>query len=83
MASGLPVISSDRCTAGNELIENGINGFVYPVNDIDRLSELIDLYSSDNEMRSRCSENALHTIKGHTFECVISRHIESIKKLLR
>ncbi len=39
MASGLPVISSDRCTAGNELIKQNVNGFIYNCYDVDELAK--------------------------------------------
>ncbi len=38
LASGLPVIVSDACGASN-LIEGGVNGFVYPWNDTAALAE--------------------------------------------
>src|ERR1700722_10312796 len=46
MNAGKPVIVSDRVGAGPDLIEDGVNGFVYPTRDVaalaDRLRRLID-----------------------------------------
>jgi glycosyltransferase involved in cell wall biosynthesis len=41
MASSLPVIASSTVGAARELIQQGINGFVYEIGDCDQLSECI------------------------------------------
>jgi len=41
MACGLPVITTDQCVAGLELIQNGVNGYVVPVKDCEILAERI------------------------------------------
>ncbi len=42
MAYGLPVITTDRCVAGLELVENGVNGCIVPVGDADALAGAIN-----------------------------------------
>ncbi len=39
MSFGLPLITTDRCAAGLELVENGVNGYIVPVGDVDALAE--------------------------------------------
>lgn len=41
MAAGLPVIASDQVGAAVELIEQGINGFLYPAKDTTELSRIM------------------------------------------
>jgi glycosyltransferase involved in cell wall biosynthesis len=41
MAAGVPVIASDRVGAAAELIEDGKNGFVYPVGDVVKLAQIL------------------------------------------
>lgn len=41
MAYGLPVITTDKCVAGIELIEDDKNGYVIPVEDYELLAEKI------------------------------------------
>ena len=41
LAAGLPVITTNRCGAGLELIKNNENGFLVNVEDIDELYEKI------------------------------------------
>jgi len=82
MSRALPVVSSDRCTAGNELIKNGINGYVYPCEDVASLAKYIDILTRDAELRRQLSENALSAIAEHSYENVIESHTESIERLL-
>ena len=37
LAYGLPVITTDKCMAGLEMIENGKNGYIIPVNDVKKI----------------------------------------------
>lgn len=39
MAYGLPVITTDRCVAGLELVEDGVNGYIVPVGNVEALAE--------------------------------------------
>jgi glycosyltransferase involved in cell wall biosynthesis len=48
MASGLPVLVSRGCGCASELVENGVNGFVFDPTDFVRLSDLM-CKISDNE----------------------------------
>ena len=44
MAGGCPVIASVQCGATNTLIHDGINGFQFSCDDIDKLTELMLVY---------------------------------------
>ena len=46
MACGLPVITSSMVGAATDFLELGINGDVFPVDDVDRLAELLINYST-------------------------------------
>ena len=60
MNAGKPVIASDRVGAGPDLIEDGVNGFIYPVRDVaalaDRLRKLIDSPERRTAMGARALE---------------------------
>jgi 1,2-diacylglycerol 3-alpha-glucosyltransferase len=47
MAAGLPVIVSNRAGCAIDLVEEGINGFTFPPDDLSRLSDLMLLMSSN------------------------------------
>ena len=80
LASALPAISSNRCTAGNELIENDFNGYVYECEDTTSLAAYIDKLADDEGLREKFSKNALKAIAEYTFENIVKSHIDSIYK---
>lgn len=66
MAHGLPVITTNKCIAGLELINNGENGFIVPVNNTKELSMKINTILIDKEKCKIMSENNLNKIKKYT-----------------
>lgn len=82
LANALPTISSNKCTAGNELVKNDYNGYVYECSDTDALAECINKLASDEAMRERFSLNALESIEQYTLENIITSHIDSINRIV-
>lgn len=64
MAMGLAVISTD-CAGGGarELIQNGVNGMLIPVDDIDALARTLDTVLQDSQLEQTLSHNALEIRK--------------------
>ena len=81
MANALPTISSDKCTAGNELVSNGYNGYVYPCYDTGALAAHIEELANDEDMRVAYAKNALKAIEEYTIENIVNSHLESIRKI--
>ena len=74
LAYGLPTITTDRCVAGLELIEDGINGYVIPVENAEALSEKIKaVLSSDLEAMGKA---ALEKVGPYTLENMAKTHAE-------
>ena len=74
MAYGLPVITTDRCVAGVELVEDGVNGYVVPVRDVDTLAEKMNaMLSADLQAMGRAS---LEKIQPYTIENMAKVHEE-------
>ncbi len=48
MASGLPVLVSSGSGCASELVENGVNGFIFNPTDLDQLSDLMYKISSNS-----------------------------------
>lgn len=73
MAQGLPVVTTDRCVAGVELIRDGINGYIVPVDDNGALTEAIrKVLMGDSR---KMGENALETIRPYTIENMAKAHV--------
>ncbi len=81
MACGLPVISTDRCIAACELIENERNGFVVKTESVGELTAALDRLLSASDLRSRISENNLQKIRPYTLDNVVKKHREVIDRL--
>jgi len=74
MACGLPVVTTDRCVAGLELVEDGKNGFLIPVDDQQALTEAIrSVLDSDCAAMGAA---ALETIRPYTIENMAKAHVE-------
>ncbi len=82
MACALPIITSDRCTAGNELVKDDLNGYHYACENTDQLASYIKKMTEDASLRQSFSENTLSVIKDQTFENIIEGHIAALKDLL-
>lgn len=63
MAVGLPCISTDCDTGPEDLIVDGVNGYLVPVNDADKLAQrIIDVMKMTVDERRTLGENARHTM---------------------
>jgi glycosyltransferase involved in cell wall biosynthesis len=77
MAYGLPVITTDRCVAGLELIDDGVNGYVIPVEDSKTLALRIkDVFAGDC---AGMGAAALERIRPYTIENMVDAHIAILK----
>ena len=79
MAFGLPVIATDMCLGAVELIENGVNGYIVPVNNCVKLAEAMKKILLTDE--TMMSQNNLKKISTYTYENVIESHIKAITEI--
>lgn len=77
MAYGLPVVTTDRCVAGLELVENGVNGYIVPVDDVQALAvRLLDVLAGDLDAMGRAS---LRRIRNYTIEAMADAHMDFLQ----
>ncbi|MGN8697534.1 glycosyltransferase family 4 protein [Bacillota bacterium HCP3S3_F1_1] len=74
LANGLPVVTTDRCVGGCELVQNGINGYIVPTGDSEKLSNAITKILEDDILRQKMSENSIKKIRNWTIEEMARRH---------
>lgn len=74
MSFALPVITTDQCVAGMELIENGTNGYIIPVDDADALVEKTNLLLQQDYQRMGAA--ALEAIRPYTIENMAKIHAD-------
>ncbi|WP_065377219.1 glycosyltransferase family 4 protein [Ensifer adhaerens] len=73
MAGGLAAIST-RCDFGPaEIIEDGISGFLVPVDDVDRLAAALKVLMSDDRLRGSFAEAGYQTILRFSTEIIMAK----------
>ncbi len=74
MACGLPVITTNKCVAGVELLTDGYNGYVINVGDDAALeNRMLHIFQTGVD---RMGENALKVIQSYTIENMAKVHAE-------
>lgn len=80
LSYGLPVISTDRCVAAVELIQEGKNGSIIKPNCSTALAKTIKKWA--NKINSNNEIEAYRSIQNYTLEKMCERHIEIFQKIL-
>lgn len=81
MANGLPIVTTDKCVAGLELVEKGVNGYVVPTNEADPLSKSVLCIISCKKLENKMSLKSLEKIKKYSIEQMAAEHFEILKNL--
>lgn len=82
MAYGLPIITTDKCVSGIELIENEENGYIVQSENSELLGEKINLILDNKNLRDSMASNNLKKISSYTIEEMVKRHIEVFEKIV-
>ena len=82
LACGLPVVATDTCVAGLELIKNGENGFVSHLGDDDDFINKISTVLNDDGLREEMSLKSIETIRPFYIENMIASQMDTINKIL-
>lgn len=80
MAAGLPVITTNRCIAGMELVEEGRTGYIVPVEDERLLAERITSVLENDDLRVSMGRNGLEKIRYWTIENMAEQHYRELLK---
>jgi glycosyltransferase involved in cell wall biosynthesis len=67
-AAGLPLIASEAPGAGYDLIEEGVNGFRVPVEDVEALRRALTRVATDESFRERARPRTRELARGYTPE---------------
>ncbi len=76
MANGLPVITTDKCVAGLELVKDDENGYLVPTDDVNALRQAIEKVLENQENVELIGEKSLEIISNYTIENMAKRHLE-------
>ena len=73
---GLPIITTDKCNAGIEMVKQGENGFIVPIEDENCLKEKIM-----TALEMDCAELSLNIARKYTIEEMVKAHLKIFKIL--
>jgi GalNAc-alpha-(1->4)-GalNAc-alpha-(1->3)-diNAcBac-PP-undecaprenol alpha-1,4-N-acetyl-D-galactosaminyltransferase len=82
MHFGLPCISTDCPTGPSELIANGINGYLIPLNGEKAMAEKLNYLMGNEEMGKIMGEKAIHAVNKYELPNVISLWNDLITRCL-
>jgi glycosyltransferase involved in cell wall biosynthesis len=83
MNQGVPVIATDAVgAAAGGLLQDNVNGFVVPEQDVSELAQSLKRILDDTELRSRFSKNAKKIINGWNQERMAERFMEAFEFVL-
>ncbi|MFJ7847257.1 glycosyltransferase family 4 protein [Peribacillus sp. NPDC097206] len=81
MSYGLPVITTNKCIAGIELVNDGENGYIVPVEDINELEKRIFTLINDEKLRHRMAISNIEKIREYTIENMAKVHMDLFNKM--
>lgn len=79
MAYGLPIITTDHCIAGTELIDEK-NGEIIPINSVTSIVNSLNNILNDEIILYEMSKKSLEKIQWYTFENMVKVHLHFFKK---
>lgn len=79
LANGTPVITTKNCVAGNELIKDGVNGYLIETESEMELTKTIEKMLQTESYTCEKGKNVLASIKAHTIEQMVKRHMEFLE----
>lgn len=74
MAYGLPIITTDACVAGIQLVEDGENGYIVPREQVDELASKLNMLITNRKLLGCMRKSALAKIAEYTVENMAGSH---------
>ena len=78
MATGLPVITTDKCGAGLELVQNGREGFIVAAENYHKVAAAIQKIIDNDDMRRMMATNSLLKINNYTIKKMAKAHYSAL-----
>lgn len=82
MAYGLPIITTNKCVAGVELVKNDENGVIIESDNVEMLSKQINRVLGDKLLIESMGNKSLQIIKKFTIENMANEHMKVLNKIL-
>ena len=79
-ASGLPLVLSDRVGAAYDLLRDGENGFLVPVDDVEATAEALRKLAADPELRRRMGERSRELVSSWGYEPSVESFVAAVRE---
>jgi glycosyltransferase involved in cell wall biosynthesis len=79
MASGLPVLITDRCGPAGDIVRHGENGFVFAPGDVAALARHLDTLAEDPALRERMAQRSREIISGWDYAKGVQGVLEALR----
>jgi glycosyltransferase involved in cell wall biosynthesis len=76
MSCGLPIVSTVKCVAALELVEDNINGFLTNIDDLDNMTSKLQYLLESYEERQEFGKKSLDKISKYTIEAMAYEHLK-------
>ncbi len=81
MAQGTPVITTDH-TAGPDIIQDGVDGFLVPIRSADAIAEKLELLGKDRERLMSMKQAAKRKAQSHGWQVYRQRLVEVAREVM-
>jgi glycosyltransferase involved in cell wall biosynthesis len=82
MLCGCPVVVSDKVGAGYDLIRHGENGFIYPCNDLEKLTKILIDALSKREQLEKIAMSATNRMTSWSLKETTEAIVQALDKLV-
>lgn len=76
MAYGLPVITTDMCVAGVELVSNGENGYIISSDSVNEIVNATNMILDSEDLCMTMGQRSLEIIRQYTIEKMVDAHVK-------
>lgn len=83
MAKGLPVVTTEKCIAGLEMVTDDENGYIVETENSDQLAEAVLKILKNSELNKKMSENNILKSKKYTIQTMSTQHINIFNQILQ
>ena len=80
MAFGLPIITTNKCIAGLELVKDDVNGYIIPSEDVNELKRKVGFMFEDKKRLVQFGKQSRNIAEKYTIESMSAAHMEILKK---
>lgn len=80
MSFGLPIITTEKCVAGLELVKENVNGHIIPVDDDKTLTKKVMCIINNEEKLKNFGEKSYEFIQRYSIENMAEEHINIFKQ---